>query len=68
MIRPTVLNLICPQCTKAWLTKGEGHYFCLSCNFVQVERAIREYATSVATDPHKGIYLPRTNYNDQVVE
>lgn len=72
MTQPEVLNLICPQCAKTWLNKGDGHYFCYACNFVQVDRAVKEYAAklveaatsgmSIDTD-HKAIYLLRHDRN-----
>lgn len=58
MTQPTVLNLICVQCRKGWLVKGENHYTCPSCNYVLIERVAHEYAATIADDEHLGIYLP----------
>jgi len=66
MVNPEVLNLICPQCSKAWLLKGDGHYHCPACSYVMIERVAKEYAVSLvvaATEgmstaaDHKAIYL-----------
>jgi len=60
MEQPTILNVICPRCTKAWLTLlDERTYHCLSCGYIMFERQVKVYAAQIADDIHKAIYISK---------
>jgi len=61
MEKPQCLNVICPQCKLAWLVPNPDAklYVCPCCTYVMFDRQVRAYATSVANDIHKGIYLTK---------
>lgn len=43
MTEPSILNVICPQCTLAWmLPMNERTYFCPACQYVGYERDLKE--------------------------
>ena len=57
-MEPTVINVICPQCTKSWLNlQDERTYLCLSCNYVMLEKQVLEYVKQNRKDIHKVIYV-----------
>ena len=55
MIKPQIINVICPNCTKAWMNpSGESsEYFCSCCGFTFTE-AEAKMAAWVSKSPYYG--------------
>jgi|GEM_PF-4739121 len=48
MIEPSILNVQCPQCKLAWmLPLNERTYICPACEYVGLERDLKETADAL---------------------
>jgi len=46
MIPPSIINVICPSCDKAWMNQSESstEYFCCACGYTLTEERAKKVA------------------------
>ena len=55
MIPPKIINVICPNCKKAWMNKNSSdiEYFCAACGFTLTEEQAK-YEAWRSASPYYG--------------